>query len=286
MEQECFHVKKVLNNNVIFSKNQEGQDIILTGLGLGFQKKKGDPVETEKIERIFILEEEATGNRLSELLKQIPIDYFYLADQIKQHAEHKLSKELNQNIYVTLCDHMYYAVERFKQGLLFQNQLMWEIKRFYPQEYQIALEAIKLMNSTLKVELPEDEASFVALHIINAELNGHEIQSVIDMTRLIKGICSIVQYEFKIDFDENSLNYTRFILHLKFFSQRLMMNEPPAEEASFLYPQVQENMAEAFQCSRKIASYIQKSYDYTITKSEQVYLTIHIERLLSESRKL
>lgn len=286
MEQECFHVKKVLNNNVIFSKNQEGQDIILTGLGLGFQKKKGDPVETEKVERIFILEEEATGNRLLELLKQIPIDYFYLADQIKQHAEQKLSKELNQNIYVTLCDHMYYAVERFNQGLLFQNQLMWEIKRFYPQEYQIALEAIKLMNSTLKVELPEDEASFVALHIINAELNGQEIQSVIDMTRLIKGICSIVQYEFKIDFDESSLSYTRFILHLKFFSQRLMMNEPPAEEASFLYLQVQENMPEAFHCSRKIASYIHKSYDYTITKSEQVYLTIHIERLLSESRKL
>lgn len=286
MKQECFHVNKVLNNNVIFSKNQEGQDIILTGLGLGFQKRKGDPVETGKIERIFTLDEEATGSRLSELLKQIPIDYFYLADQIKQHAEKRLGKELNQNIYVTLCDHMYYAVERFRQGLLFQNQLMWEIRRFYPEEYKTALEAIEMMNSTLDLKLPEDEASFIALHIINAELNSTEIQSVIDMTKLIKGICNIVQYEFKMDFDESSFSYTRFILHLKFFSQRLMMKEAPVEEASFLYGQVRENMPESFGCSRKIASYIQKSYNYTITKSEQVYLTIHIQRLLSEGRKL
>ena len=37
--KEKHYIKKVLNNNVVFSKNKDGKDIILTGLGLGFQKE-------------------------------------------------------------------------------------------------------------------------------------------------------------------------------------------------------------------------------------------------------
>lgn len=282
---ENYLIKKVLNNNVVFSKNTSGQDIILTDLGLGFQKKKGDPVDSQKIERIFTLDEENTGNKLSSLLKQIPIDYFYTADKIKNLAEKKLKKELSPNIYVTLCDHIYYAVERLHQGLIFQNQLMWEIRRFYPAEYEVALESLQIINTDLKTGLPNDEASFLALHIINAEIGGNEIQSAIEMTKLIKGICNIVQYEFNLNFDENSLTYTRFILHLKFFSQRLFMNEQPMEEAAFLYDQIQGNMPIAFNCTKKIKAYINKTYDYEVTKSEMVYLTIHIQRLISEGTK-
>lgn len=71
------------------------------------------------------------------------------------------------------------------------------------------------------------------------------------MTKLIKDICNIVQYEFNIAFDEESLTYTRFILHLKFFSQRLLLHENVMEEANFLYDQVEQNMSEAFYVLRK-----------------------------------
>lgn len=281
-----FIIKKVLNNNVIFSKNKEGQDVILTGLGIGFQKKKKDFVNPEQIERIFTLEKNTNSSKLSALLEQIPIEYFYLADKIKKLAEKNLQKDLSQNIYLTLCDHIFYAVQRLKKGLVFQNQLMWEIRRFYQAEYQIALESLKLINADLSIHLPEDEASFIALHIINAEINGEQIQSVVEMTKLIKAICNIVQYELHIELNEDSLTYTRFILHLKFFSQRLMLHEQPMDEADFLYDQVCQNMEKAFLCTKKISDYIKKSYHYSITKSEYVYLTIHIQRLLTESKKI
>lgn len=170
-----YFIKKILNNNVVFSKNETNQDIILTGLGLGFQKKRGDAVDPAKIERIFTLDEKSISSKLSALLKQIPIQYFYIADKIKHLAETKSKKNLSPNIYVTLCDHIYYAVERFHQGLLFQNQLMWEIRRFYPNEYKTALKSIKIINHELDIDLPENEACFIALHIINAEIGGEEI---------------------------------------------------------------------------------------------------------------
>ena len=111
--EEKHYIKKVLNNNVVFSKNKDGKDIILTGLGLGFQKKKGELVDENKIEHIFKIESDDINTKLSALLEQIPIDYFYIADGIKKLAENNLNKELSDNIYVTLCDHIYYAVERF-----------------------------------------------------------------------------------------------------------------------------------------------------------------------------
>ena len=82
--------------------------------------------------------------------------------------------------------------------MIFQNQLVWEIRRFYPEEYQVAKKSIAIVNDALNISLSEDEASFIALHIINAEINGKELQSVIEMTKLIKDICNIVQYEFNL----------------------------------------------------------------------------------------
>ena len=257
----------------------------MTGLGLGFQKKKGELVDEAKIEHIFKIEGDDISTKLSALLEQIPINYFYIADDIKKLAEKELNKELNDNLYVTLCDHIYYAVERYHKGLIFQNQLVWEIRRFYTEEYQVAKKSISIINHVLDINLSEDEASFIALHIINAEINGKEIQSVVEMTKLIKDICNIVQYEFNIEFDEESLTYTRFILHLKFFSQRLLLHEHTMEEAAFLFDQVEQNMSDAFLCAKKISTYIKKSYEYEISKSEIVYLTIHIQRLLTEGQK-
>lgn len=87
------------------------------------------------------------------------------------------------------------------------------------------------------------------------------------MTKLIKDICNIVQYEFNMEFDEESLTYTRFILHLKFFSQRLLLHEKAMEEADFLYTQVKQNMSESFLCAQKISTYIKKVMN---TKSQKV----------------
>lgn len=48
---------------------------------------------------------------------------------------------------------------------------------------------------------------------------------------------------------------------------------------SFLYEQVRLNYPEAFACSEKIKAYVEKTYDFPMSKDEQVYLTIHIQRL-------
>ena len=64
-----------------------------------------------------------------------------------------------------------------------------------------------------------------------------------------------------------------------------MLHEHTMEEAAFLFDQVEQTMSDAFLCAKKISTYIKKSYEYEISKSEIVYLTIHIQRLLTEGQK-
>lgn len=64
-------IKKVLNNNVVIAQN-DNEETILMGLGLGFGKKAGEVVEDKKIEKIFALKVTSEQQNFSELLSEIP----------------------------------------------------------------------------------------------------------------------------------------------------------------------------------------------------------------------
>lgn len=108
-------------------------------------------------------------------------------------ARKGLDKELNDGIYITLTDHINYAIERYLQGINVQNPLLWEIRQFYQEEYKIAAEALKIINQKLMVNLSEDEVGFIALHFVNAELNS-EMEEVTQITKIIQEILNIVRY--------------------------------------------------------------------------------------------
>ena len=50
-------IDKVMNNNVVSSIDEDGQEIIVVGTGVGFQGKEGKPVDEKKIQKIFRLED-------------------------------------------------------------------------------------------------------------------------------------------------------------------------------------------------------------------------------------
>ena len=41
------------------------------------------------------------------------------------------------------------------------------------------------------------------------------------MPKMIQSILNIVRYQFHTELDENSVNYERFLTHLKYFLQRM-----------------------------------------------------------------
>ena len=217
-------IEKILNNNAVISLGEEQTEIIVMGRGVAFGKRPGDLIDQSRIEKVFTLKNNELTNKLKQLIAEIPIEYITVSEEIINYAKLQLGKNLNDNIYISLTDHIHYAVERFKKGMTIKNGLLWEIKNLYKEEFQIGLEALKKIEQAFGVRLPEDEAAFIALHIVNAELN-EDIGNIMAMTEIVQEVLKIVQYHYRVDFDQESLNYYRFITHLKFFAQRLVNKE-------------------------------------------------------------
>ena len=219
-------IEKILNNNAVVIKENDNEKIVM-GCGIAYKKRVGDEVPEDKIDKIFLLSNKEINNKFQELVSDIPMEYVELGEKIITFAKTQLGKKLNDTIYISLVDHIYTAITRFLEGIEVKNALLWEIKRFYKDEYPIGLTALDLIEEIFSVRLPKDEAGFIALHIVNAEMDGNEkeVKRVYKITKIMQEILNIVRYNFKISFDEDSVYYYRFISHLKFLQTGCLVKE-------------------------------------------------------------
>ena len=217
-------IEKVINNNIISAYEKSGAEVIVMGRGIGFKKKQGEVVPADQISKIFRIKSRTLTEQFKELLANMPLERVRISDEIISHAKDHLKLKLNQSIYVTLTDHINFAIERVSQGIEPQNALLWEIKRFYPQEFQLGIYALELIHDRLGILLPEDEAGFIALHFVNAEY-GTDIRDAVKFPDQMQAIVDIVERELGILLDESSLHYERFMTHIKFLIQRIYRKE-------------------------------------------------------------
>lgn len=274
-------IQKVINNNVIGSLDEKGHEIIILGKGIGFQKHNGDEIEEDKIEKVFRLSG-AANSQFGKLVEEIPYEYIKYADEIIKEATRVLDRNLNKNIYITLTDHLHFAIERHRKKIFFQNALLWEIKKYYSVEYAIGLNAVAMIREKEGIELSVDEAGFIALHIVNAEMDGNLAQAV-NAPEMIKDMLNIVKYTFQVALDEDSLSYGRFVTHLKFFIQRAIDRSYYPAEESALYELYKRKFPKAHACARKIRKYMEEKTGHPVTDEEMLYLTVHISRVIQRS---
>lgn len=277
-------IEKILNNNVIISRDEKFREVIAMGKGIGYQRRKGDVILDETVDKLFILKDPDNSRMLQKLMLEIPMEYIQAAHEIIDLAKDRLNQQLNESIYIALSDHIHSAISRLGDGEAIRNLLLWDIKHFYKEEFQVGREALKILEKRFCITIPEDEAGFIALHIVNAELNT-DIKMIYDITRMIQEITNIVRYHFRIQFDEDSVYYYRFLTHLKFFAKRMESGlYEPEEKMDDLYLVVKAKYPAAFECAEKIGNYIRSQFRTELSEEEKVYLTIHIERIVADSR--
>ncbi|NFG40446.1 PRD domain-containing protein [Clostridium botulinum] len=275
-------ISRLLNNNVVITVDSNGEEIIVMGKGIGYQKSKGDVIDEEKINKVFRISNKEISNKFEEVLNSIPIEYMKLCDEIIEYAQDKLNKKLNERIYISLSDHIYTAIQRIKKGIAVKNVLLWEIKHFYRDEFEIGMKALDIIEEKHNVKLPNDEAGFIAFHIVSAQLN-EEQPMVQGITKLINEILTIVRIHFGVQFKEESVFYYRFITHLKFFAQRLFSdNTYNGDTDEELLSIIKKKYSKEFECIIKIRTFIHKKYNYNLTIDEMIYLTIHIAKVIQD----
>ncbi|WP_086350557.1 BglG family transcription antiterminator LicT [Candidatus Enterococcus clewellii] len=275
-------IKKVLNSSVVLVENN-GKEMIALGKGIGFGKKIGDQIPDEQVDKIFLEVEEQKSVQIVELVGEIPFEFFEVTRDIIAEAEKQLGKKLNSNLYLTLTDHLHFAVERAQEGLTVANRLYWEIKSYYPQEFQVGKHALELLNEKYAIELPQEEASNIAFHLINAQSEDTENADGFKYAKMIGGIVNMVRYSIQKEIDTNSIHYTRFITHVRFFVERYYSDGLLEDTEDQLYKQMWTLYPSAMETATKVKEYLEKVYQATIPDEEIVYLGVHINRLMKHS---
>lgn len=276
-------IVKAINNNVVSAIDDEGIEVVLMGTGIGFKAKEGHEVKEEQIEKIFKMNSKTSFNKFKELLVALPLEHIQISNQIIEYAKKTLGKRLNQNVYITLTDHINFAVERYTKGMNFPNPLLWEVKSFYPSEYLIGEYSVRLIKEKLNIDLTEDEAASIAIHIVNAEYNT-ALSEAMNIMVMIRDILKIVEDFFKKKLDEQSLSYSIFVTHLKFLAQRAYSTEQFDSNDMKFMEIITTTYPEDYICSQKIAEYIKEKYGQSIATEELLYLTIHIKRIRSATK--
>lgn len=276
-------IKKVFNNNILLAEDDRMLEMILLGKGIGFGMKPGDIPDTAKVEKTYKIDSEEIMDRFVKLADDIPLNHLELTQQVIAAAEKDLNIRFDDSIFIGLADHISYAIRRFREGNSLNNALLWEIKRFYKAEFQAAKHSLNIIEHDEGIRLSEDEASFIAMHFVNGQQSGDGVRNTAIATEVIQDILSIIQYHYHIRLDEESINYSRFITHIRFFLQRA--HTPARSEGDlFLFEQIRSKYPDTYECVLRVSTYLGSKLGIMLSEEEMLYFMLHIHRLTEREK--
>ena len=191
-----FRIVQALNNNVALVKNEQDDQAVVMGLGIVFQKKKGDLITPSKVEKVFLLKTEESKENFLPLLKNILLDILTVTYNMIDDLVAKYHFPVQEYLYVSLTDHVYLVYQKLLKGAHQESHLP-DISAAYVTEFQMAQEAVAILSQKLSVTFPEDELGRIAIHFINAKREG-EVTPSFQISRT-KHILELVKQEFSRD---------------------------------------------------------------------------------------
>ncbi|NRT33043.1 transcriptional regulatory protein LevR/transcriptional regulator with AAA-type ATPase domain [Clostridium beijerinckii] len=109
----------------------------------------------------------------------------YIMSVIKKvvnFCETELKRELDKQIYYGLAVHISNSIDRIKRNKKIENPKLNKIRKEYSKEFNIALEALKIIEEAIDREVPIDEAGFLTMFLI---YNSERIKNKRDNVNVI-----------------------------------------------------------------------------------------------------
>ncbi|WP_392564656.1 PRD domain-containing protein [Orbus wheelerorum] len=274
-----YKIIKTINNNVVLALDKTDRETIVIGKGIGFSAKKGALLDFSPENQIFIHKKES---EILDFIDAIPVDIMHLTSDIIQKSEHFFNEKLSDSLIITLSEHILFAIKRFENNK-YESINIHEVPFLYLNEYEVGCKAVEYINKVKGIQLPQSEASLIALHFVNARLNNKSVGETLKLTKLAYQIANVISYHFHININTGSLNFSRFIIHLKLLVARCkaIVEKPKVRELkSPLVDVLEKEFLKNYTCAKKIVKLISDEYDLIVPEDEIFYLAIHIERLL------
>lgn len=272
-------ILKKINNNVALASSDAGEEIVVFGKGVGFHEMPYELEDESVIQRVFRdVDEKRIGG-----FANIADDVLLVASDIVAMADKALDCALAGNLVVCLADHLQYALERTGDGIAIENPLSHEVAFVYPREVELGRRGIELVSERMGVNLPESEITSIALHLVNAEVDGmgssQDMDLVMKSTVILERATQIIEGQLRQKLDRTSYAYVRFVAHLRFLIRRLMRGGCKETENSGLFRQAARDFPDAYRCAAGINEYLKRDYNWSCSDEEMLYLMMHVNRL-------
>ena len=270
----------MLNNNVVLARDEIGREAILTGRGLGFQRKRGQDVDTSLISRRYILADNAQS--VAEVIAGIPLERLAFIERVFRKAARGLNTDVPSSTLIAVVDHINQAMERVRQGLAMDYPLRAEVAHLHPEELQLAEAMVEEINVAQEVQLPGGEAVALALHLFTAAIGAPSAQAASEQSRLIGQVMGLLEKSFGEAFDADSVNAARFAVHLRYFLVRARTAVQIEDGTSSLVAEaLRTSDPDAYRVARRIRDLLEIRLNTIVTDDETAYLALHIARLTS-----
>ena len=231
------------------------------------------------IEKKYVIPQ---NTKASEILESIPNEVIKVTEKVIRSGYKELNMEFNADILLTLSDHINFAIQRSKEGVTMRSPLQWEIKHLYHKEYEIGFQSLDIIENDLGVKLDKNEATFIALHFINAQIGKHDMTETTKITTIMGEILNLIKYKFKIEFNEDSFEFTRFVTHIRYFIIRQVNKKPLDNDNNDMFSLMKDKLTEELECVEIIEKHLNKNYGWKCTNDEKLYLMLHIQRIRKE----
>ncbi|WP_269937918.1 PRD domain-containing protein [Arthrobacter sp. HY1533] len=277
-------ILRVFNNNVVLARGDGGSEVILTGRGLGFQVKPGQPVDPAKIVRTFVPEDGRSPDSLGSMVASIPPEVLALADAALEAGRAELDIRRSTVLTVALADHLNFAIKRQLNGIDFEYPLEAEVSHLYPSELRAARRILAHVNAAQDVTLAEGEAVSIAMHLVNAGFAAGDLSFTYQMTGVFAQLFDVLEQASGRPIGRDSVNSARFITHLRYFFVRATSGKQLDEGASKLSTAIRDSYPEAYATALRLQSVLELRLGDAMTEDEATYLTLHVARLMDENR--
>ena len=270
----------MLNNNVVLARDEIGREAILTGRGLGFQRKRGQDVDASLISRRYIPADNAQS--VAEVIAGIPLERLALIERVFRKAARGLNTDVPSSTLIAVVDHINQAMERVCQGLTMVYPLRVEVAHLHPEELRLAEAMVEEINATQEVQLPGGEAVALALHLFTAAIGAPSAQAASEQSRLIGQVMGLLEKSFGEAFDADSVNAARFAVHLRYFLVRARTAVQIEDGTSSLVAEaLRVSDPDAYRVARRIRDLLEIRLNTTVSDDETAYLALHVARLTS-----
>ena len=267
---------KVFNNNAVSVVMPDGREAILVGNGLGFGRRPGDHIEAERVGKVYYVQNEMQTKFLK-MLENVTPQVMQAAERIALAAESESILLSNQSI-ISLVDHISFALERAGKGTFLPNLMLFETRMLYPKEYAVGQKALEIIRDHCGVQLPQDEAGYIALHLVTVSADR---ELTYDTLKFVKAVVDIIRETYDCTFEEESLEAARLTTHLKFLAARILHHTPWQDtDLEAMYDVLLHHDARNGRCIAGINAYLRQEFDYELNHQEQVYLLIHLTKLV------